>query len=43
MTAQLQLMEILDSATVAIVLKMQEIVIIIMSVKMDYYVDQTIV
>ena len=36
-------MESLDSATVTIVLKIQEIVIIIMSVNMDYHVDQTIV
>ena len=33
----------LDSAIVTLVLKIQEIVIIIMSVKLDYHVDQTIV
>ena len=36
-------MEKLDSAIVTLVLKMKEIVILMMSVKMVFYVDQTIV
>ena len=36
-------MEKLDSAIVTLVLKMKEIVIFMMSVKMIFYVDQTIV
>ena len=35
-------MEMLDSAVVTLVLKMREIVILMMSVKMVFYVDQTI-